>query len=156
MNKSSGKSSGVASWEFMLMFLSPMLLLRSFLGTLRIVTLNYYGNVLRCCRNMLALQTVSNNKELCLNIFFLSACWGQERRRVPDPGARVASLWLNFLLFIVTGSDGGLRKKKPHKLFAINQTAFQVVLYLTVQIYLEQNILCQTPSCPFLWWRAPY
>lgn len=54
----------------MLMFLSPVLLLGSFLGMLRIVPLNYYGNILICCHIMLALQTVSNNEELCLNIFF--------------------------------------------------------------------------------------
>lgn len=37
-----------------------------------------------------------------------------------------------------------------HKLFAINQAEFQVFLYLTVQIHLEQNHSCQTHSCPFV------
>lgn len=71
---------------------------------------------------MLALQTASNNEELCLNTFFLYAwvaCWGQEGRRVPDLRARVTSLWQNVILFIVIGCDGGPRKKKAKNAKAI-------------------------------------
>lgn len=112
----------------MLIFLSPVLLLRIFLGMLRIVPLNYYGNILRCCHMMLALQTVSNNEELCLNIFFLyawAACWGQEGRREPDLRARVASLWLIFILFIVIGSDGGPREKEHTSYLQLTRQSFR-------------------------------
>lgn len=46
------------------MFLSPVLLLRSFLNMLRIAPLKYYGNILRCCHITLALQEDKNNEEL--------------------------------------------------------------------------------------------
>lgn len=74
---------------------------------------------------------------------------------MPDQRARVALLCLTLILFIVIGSDGGPRKKNTQTI-CINQAEFQVVLYLTVQIYLEQNLSCLTHSCPFLCWGAPY
>lgn len=55
------------------MFLSPVLLLRSFLGMLRIVPLKNNGNILRCCHIMVALQKAKINEEFCLNVAFLYA-----------------------------------------------------------------------------------
>jgi len=50
------------------MFLSRVLLLRSFFGVLRIIPLRY-GNIIAVF--MVALQVAKSNEELCLNVVFL-------------------------------------------------------------------------------------